>query len=250
MAVINADDLAKQPKYGFDKASEGYYQKAHVFLITPMVDPWIHRTVYRSWNSLQYPQNCRRQHVDVVGMEVGAAYDKLVHECLEHPLNVPWLLTLEHDNVIPADAYMRLLKAISKCPDCGARVEVDSLYCPEGHKAFDAVGGLYFTKDPDFPTPMAFGYPGDPDSEPMGPVDVSAALETGEVIEVRGVAMGCTLFRAATLRTLERPYFKSTSTETQDLQFCRRARKEIGARFAVDCGVQVGHLDFESGMLY
>lgn len=247
---IDAGDLAGREKIGFAKAEEGYYQKAHVFLATPLTEPWIHREVFRSWQALAYPQNCRRQHIDVVGREVGAAYDALFHEALSHPINIPWVLTLEHDNVIPRDAFIRLLKAISKCPDCGARVEPESLYCPEGHKAYDAVGGLYFTKDPDYPTPMAYGYPGDGPNEPMGPVDVTDAIQTGEVIEVRGVAMGCTLFRAASMRKMERPYFRTTPRATQDLDVCGRMHEAIGARFAVDCGCQVGHLDLDSGVLY
>lgn len=250
MAVYEAGKLADDPKRGFQHAGDGVYGRNHFFIVTPHTNGLVDFRVFRSWENMRRPPNVRFNAIDVKGMEVGAAYDDLFHRALSHPFNVAWVLTLETDNIVPEDAMIKLLKAASACPDCGAHVDPYALNCPEGHKAYDAVAGLYFTKDELFPMPMAFGKPDDSPGENYYAIDVEEHIKAGAVVEVRGVAMGCTLFRAETMRKLERPYFKTEQGATQDLNWCRRASQELGARFAVHCGVGVGHLDYETGEMF
>ena len=147
------------------------------------------------------------------------------------------------------------LAAIFKCPDCPREVGehcVDRKVkckncrewrCEKGHKGYDAVGGLYSVKS-DPPVPMAFGNPKNPDD--FKPRSVQKAVNEGRVIEVNGIAMGCTLFRKDLFSKLSKPWFDTGDNYTQDIYFCKKAKKELGARFAVHCGCLVGHIDTNS----
>ena len=141
----------------------------------------------------------------------------------------------------PADAHIRLLESIEAGP-------------------FDAVGGLYWTKG-DFNMPMAYGDPAEYQRTGVldfRPRDVRACLAAGQVMEVNGIAMGCTLYRMSLFRELAAPWFvtvadvvpdKGPQAFTQDLYFCERA-KRAGKRFAVDMRVRVGHIDTNDGRVY
>jgi hypothetical protein len=67
------------------------------------------------------------------------------------------------------------------------------------------------------------------------------------VLEVNGIAMGFAIFRKDIFKQVSKPWFDTASTHTQDIFFCQKAKAEAGARFAVHCGVLVGHLDVNSG---
>jgi len=43
---------------------------------------------------------------------------------------------------------------------------------------------------------------------------------------------------------------KEFNSATQDLYFCKNAKKEIGSRFGVDCGARVGHYDWDTGEIF
>ena len=68
-------------------------------------------------------------------------------------------------------------------------------------------------------------------------------------MECYGIGMGFALWRMSMLKdkAIERPLFKTVAgaqgAGTQDLSFCMKART-AGYRFAVDCRVRVGHLDY------
>ena len=124
---------------------------------------------------------------------------------------------------------------------------------------FDAVSGLYFTKG-DFNMPMAYG---DPDTFrttgvlDFKPRNINDALKRGQVMEVNGIAMGCSLYRMDLFREIPKPWFVTLSdmtpegpkAYTQDLYFCERARR-MGKRFGVDMRVKVGHLDINTDFVY
>jgi len=221
--------------------------------------------VYVSLRNMHLMMNQPRACVEITKKEVGAAYEEGVAMILSDPntASFPWIWTYEEDNIQPPDVFFKLFNAIWKCIDCGEDMPsdatggpVDPWVCPNGHKGLDAVAGLYRTKsEPSWS--MAFG---DPKSEKLEfrPREITPEMERdGVVLEVNGVAQGCTLFRKAMFKDIPRPWFKTLSGSepeqagayTQDLYFSRKA-KEAGMRFAVHCGVSVGHLDIESGRVF
>jgi hypothetical protein len=221
-----------------------------------------------AWMRISYPMNEKRSFIHRKKQEVASAYNWMVEACINPKSTVTsykYLLTLEEDNIPPHDGLLKLFQTISTCPDCQKPVglrynEADDSFvedgpweCPDGHRGFDGVGGLYFTKaEPSFP--MAFGNPkkeGD-----WRPRSVSRAVESGSVLEVNGIAQGFSLFRADLFRGVSKPWFKTISrgddskSFTQDLWFCRKAKEEAGARFGVDCSVKVGHIDPATGVIW
>lgn len=204
--------------------------------------PAMHYQVSAALRGMIAPMNQKRALFEVVGHEVGLAYDEAIKNILADPNLKNWqfVMTIEDDNVVPADAHVRLLESI------------------EETKA-DAVAGLYFTKG-DLNMPMAYGDPQkfrDTGVLDFAPLDVSKFIERGNIVEVNGVAMGCTLYRMDLFRQIPAPWFVTFADVvdggarcyTQDLSFCEKAKK-AGKRFFVDCRVKVGHLDVNTGVLY
>lgn len=231
-------------------------------------------SVFVSLLALQWPMNQFRTNALIAeSMEVGAAYTALVRMALDRRQLVetfgreygeaahraPFILTTEEDNLPPFDAVIKLFSDIYKCPDCGAEVGTTKAAlarweCVKGHRGFDAVSGLYFVKS-DPPIPQAWGKPAkDARKFNFAPVSVAQAIKHEKVIEVNGIGMGCALWRKDLFRqvksTEKNPWFETTTIGTQDLRFCKRAKQEIGARFGVDCGLRVGHLDVATGVVF
>jgi len=187
--------------------------------------------------------NAKRAIMYCEGDEVGHAYNRMIEFLLAHPELSKWryVLTIEDDNIPPADAHVRLIESIEAGP-------------------FDAVGGLYFTKG-EGGMPMCYGDPAEYARTGVldfRPRDVRAAVQHGHIVECNGIAMGCTLYRMDLFRELPGPWFVTVADVipnagaacmTQDLYFCERARRK-GKRFAVDCRVKVGHLDINTGIVW
>lgn len=185
--------------------------------------------VLASWWNMYSPPNNQLYRMFAVGMEVGEAYSQAIENILAHPdlSKFKYLLTVEHDNIVPADGLVKLLQRMES---------------PEG-KDFDCIGGLYFTKGPGG-VAQIWGDPRDAvnNFRPQPP-------RPNELVECCGTGMGFNLWRLDMFRDpdLRKPWFK-TQTEggvaTQDLYFWADARKQ-GYRCAVDCSIQVGHYDLE-----
>jgi hypothetical protein len=191
--------------------------------------------------------NQKRSVRFVSGAEVADAYNKAIAEILgDWQLSkYRYILTFEDDNLPPIDGHLRLLDAIQSGP-------------------WDAVSGIYFTRRSP-PTPLAIGDPAASSLDAMfdwKTRDVRAAIEAGETVEVNGLPMGFTLFKMDLFREMPAPWFRTVNEyvragdrivgrrqATHDLDFCERART-AGKRFAVDCGVKVGHLDVATGVVY
>jgi hypothetical protein len=203
----------------------------------------IHHRVVAAWQGLIAPMNQKRAILFAAGDEVGEAYNRMIANILANPELAKWkyLMTMEDDNLPPADAQIRLLETI------------------EWGK-YDAVSGIYWTKG-DLNMPQAYGDPeeykrtGVLDFKPR---DVRQALAAGTVVEVCGIAMGCALWRMDLFREIPPPWFvtvadvvegKGVMAFTQDLFFCQKA-KLAGKRFAVDLRVRVGHIDTATGVVY
>lgn len=202
----------------------------------------IHHKVVQAWQNLIAPMNQKRAILFAAGHEVGQAYDAMVRAILADPNLSKWryVLTLEDDNLPPADAHIRLLETI----EAGG---------------FDAVSGLYWTKG-EIQQPMCYG---DPESYrqtgvmDFRPRDVRSAVQRGTTIECNGIAMGCALWRMDLFRQVPAPWFQTVSDVvnggvacmTQDLNFCEKAKRG-GKKFAVDARVRVGHLNLGDGIVY
>jgi hypothetical protein len=230
---------------GFERVSlvEGStYRDCSTVIVIPTRGMISHRVV-ASWQNLMAPMNQKRAILFAQGEEVGHAYNRMIENILADPTLSTWryVLTLEDDNLVPADAHIRLLESIEWAKH-------------------DAMAGLYFTKGP-LNMPMAYGDPEEFSRTGVlefKPRDVRQAIERGQIMEVNGVAMGCTLWRMDLFRELKPPWFvtvgdvipeKGPCAFTQDLWFSERARR-VGKRFGVDMRVHVGHLDVETGLVY
>jgi hypothetical protein len=228
--------------------------------------------VVEAWDNLDWPMNqARTAKIVARGFEVGAAYNYLFRLALDrefagekyHPgyadimTGTRFVLSMEDDNIPKSDAVLKLLAAIYTCPDCGKDIaDVEQWTCPEGHRGFDAVSGLYFTKSIP-PRPMAYGNPKNgPDD--FAPQSVKQAVADGTVLEVNGIAMGCAIWRKELFRKVSQPWFETVQTDsaagtggnTQDLYFCKKAKDEADARFGVHCGVKVAHLNTKTGEIF
>lgn len=238
--------------------------------VMPLSDGMVHMRAVHSWMQNVHPpmNQGSTQLLTTERMEVGEAYNWLFEVATERAsaadritpdegfLNLndslPFVLTTEHDNIIPPDAIKDLMVAIYTCPDCGKglkdiRQNPDWL-CPDGHHGYDAVSGLYMTKcDP--PQPMAYGNPANgPDD--FTPQSVKQAIADKATIEVNGIAMGCAVWRKGLFAKVSKPWFVTRDGGTQDLYFCKKAKEEAGARFGVNCKVRVGHMDYRTKRCY
>jgi hypothetical protein len=218
------------------------YKDSSTVIIVPTRGK-IHFKVVAAWENMFGPMNQKRAKLYAVGHEVSRAYEEMVKFVLTHPVlsTYKYLMTLEDDNLPPPDAQVKLLDSIDAGP-------------------LDAVSGLYFTKG-DLNLPMAYGDPRsllDRGVVDFNPRDVVKALDTGNVIEVNGIGMGCAVWRMELFRQFPPPWFitvnehipaQGTMCVTQDLYFCERLRR-AGKRLGVDLRVQVGHINVETEEVY
>ena len=221
--VHNAD-LTKSAKKIIEGGS---WKKQRVVMLIP-AGVSIPTKVYLSHCSLIFPPNQGSFRMAAIGMEVGEAFSNAITEILNHPELSQWeyLLTIEHDNIPQPDALVKLIERMEKNPQ------------------FACIGGLYFTKG-EGGVPQIWGDPKDSLNFRPQPPDPNGGL-----VECNGTGMGFNLWRLQMFKDpkLRKPWFKTLNGSegqgvgTQDLYFASDAKKH-GYRFAVDCGVKVGHYD-------
>lgn len=207
------------------------WKKNRVVTILPTAD-MIHAKVAHSHASLIFPPNQGAHRMLAMGHEVGVAYTTAIEEILAHPDMSNWefVLTLEHDNIVPADGLVKLINRMHELPH------------------ISAISGIYFMKSWE---PMAHVW-GRVDLDPVPNYRPCPPPPPGEFRETFGTSMGMTLFRLAMFRDerLRRPWFKTHNGDegqgcaTQDLAFWSDARK-YGYRCGVDANVLVGHIDYD-----
>jgi hypothetical protein len=219
------------------------FKDSSTIIIIPSRDDKFHYKVVQSWQNLIAPMNQKRAILFCIGDEVGQAYDNMVKMILADPNLSKWkyVMTLECDNIQPADAHVRLLESIDEF-------------------GLDGVSGIYFTKG-DINQPMCYGHTAEylrTGLLDFKPLDIKDLMNQGRVVECNGIAMGCSLYRMDLFKEIASPWFVTTAdvvdgkgsvAMTQDLAFCQKA-KMAGKRFGVDMRVRVGHLDFGSGVVY
>lgn len=191
-----------------------------------------------SWMHLIMPPNQKTPRMALLGMEVGDAYSVAIDQILATPgLNdCQYILTLEHDNMPPADALVGNKQTGVK----------GLLRQMEEHPEFACIGGLYWTKGWGG-VPQIWGDPRDPilNFRPQPPDP------NGGLVECCGTGMGFNLFRLSMFKDprLRKPWFRTVASGdegagTQDLYFWQDARRH-GYRCAIDCSVKVGHYSVE-----
>lgn len=207
------------------------WKKQRVVVVLP-AGPMIPTKTFFALRNLIFPPNQQHTWWGALGMEVGDAYSTAIEQILASPLaEWEYVLTVEHDNVPPADGLLKLI----------ARMEAN----PQ----FACIGGLYWTKG-EGGVPQIWGDPnsGEPNYRPQPPVP-------GQLVECVGTGMGFNLWRMSMFKDarLRRPMFKTLASKegvgTQDLYFWNDARK-YGYRCAVDCDVLVGHYDVNTDITW
>lgn len=208
------------------------WKKQRIVQIIPAGES-IPAPVYLSHCNLIFPPNNGVVRILAQGMEVGDAYSQAIEQVLAHPELSKWeyILTVEHDNMVPSDGLLKLLESM------------------EAHPEYSVIGGLYWTRG-EGGCPQLWGDPKDPvlNFRPQVP-------RPGELQEVCGTGMGFNLWRMSMFRDpkLRRPWFVTQKgaggCSTQDLYFAMDARKH-GYRFAIDNRVLVGHLDISTGIVW
>ena len=204
------------------------YQDLSTIIVCP-TRGMIPDRVVQSWMGLIKPMNQKvLGPVFFRGYEVGHAYNMAIDFILGNPELSKWkyILTIEEDNLPPADGLIRLYESI---------------------EGYDVVGGLYWTKG-EGGQPMIYG---DPQIEPMNFIPQRPLPDT--IQPANGLGMGFNLWRLEMFKDarLPRPLFQTLNdfvpnvgpkVYTQDLYFYENAAK-LGYKFACDTRVKVGHLD-------
>jgi hypothetical protein len=208
------------------------WKRQRIVVIIPAGGSIPTKVALTHWN-LVFPPNNGVARIAAIGMEVGEAYSTAIEQILAHPDLGTWeyILTIEHDNMPPADGVLKLLERM------------------EANPRLSCVGGLYYTKG-EGGMPQIWGDPKDPilNFRPQLP-DTNGGL-----VECCGTGMGFNLFRMKMFKDkkLRKPWFvteKYNGVTTQDLYFWMDARK-YGYRCAIDCSVLVGHYDLASDVVW
>lgn len=243
-----------------DRIIRGHsYKDCGIVAIIPTRDGTFDHRFVSSWEGIIRPPNHPFSVFRIANMEVGDAYNVGIWSILNNPELMKWnsgkgpiIATVEDDQILPADALMKLLATFHSSPYAA----VSALYWTKGG---GATGGAM--------TPVGgcaqiWGSPTD------WPVTFAPQLpRNGEVQECRGIGMGCALWDIGLFQDVRTrqgvgpngvPIWFKTWQEvkdgiprisTQDLSFCDVAQK-AGYRFAVDTNVRVGHLDRTSGWIF
>lgn len=201
------------------------WKQQRIVVVLPAASTMSTKVALTHWN-LIFPPNNAVMRILALGQEVGEAYNNAIEAVLAHPELSKWeyILTVEHDNMPPADGVINLVETMDKHPE------------------YSVVSGLYWTKG-EGGVPQIWGDPKDPvlNFRPQPP-------RVGEVAECCGTGMGFALWRMSMFKDaeLKKPWFKTQAglagVGTQDLYFWKNARAR-GYRCAVDCRVLVGHYD-------
>ncbi len=208
------------------------YKDLSTIWITPTKSNLKPRVV-ASWIALQKPMNQPfLGPLFIEGDEVGVAYQKGFDMILEHPDLQGWqyILTVEQDNLPPADGLIKLYESIEKGYDC--------------------VAGLYWVKG-ESGQPMLYGNP-----EIMPRNFIPQVPKPDTLQHCNGLGMGFNLWRIESFRTklkdLPKPWFKTVQEQnkcfSQDLWFYNESAK-YGFRCACNTSVRVGHID-EAGYVW
>ena len=213
-----------------------HWKRQRIIVLLPTAEMIASKVALAHWN-LQFPPNNAVARLLAVGMEVGEAYSTAIEQVLLHPELSTWeyILTVESDNMPPADGVLKLLEQM------------------EAHPEFDCIGGLYFTKGSGGQAGGVAQIWGDVNDSVLN-FRPQLPDANGGLVECCGTGMGFNLWRLKMFKNkkLRRPWFvtqRKNGTATQDLYFWTDARKH-GHRCAIDCSVKVGHYSVQEDFVY
>jgi hypothetical protein len=189
--------------------------------------------VVQNWMSMMTPMNQKFFRIFVTNMEVADAYNKAIETILNDQELKTWkyVLTLEDDNLPPADGLIKLY---------------------QGTDLFDVIGSLYWTKGEEG-QPMIYGDPRDPVLNFRPQIPLVDSLQP-----CYGLGMGFTLFKLDIFKKLQPPWFKTVQEcdptqgvkmYTQDLYFFEKLFYS-GFKVACDTRIKVGHHDKEKDVIW
>ena len=237
MAELIIQDFGGKHNLDLSKTSakltkDGAWKKQRMVVILPTANMISAKVALSHWN-LIFPPNNGVVRLLAIGAEVGAAYSEAIEAVLNHPELSQWeyILTIESDNMPPADGVLKLIKDMDEYPE------------------FDCIGGLYFCKG-EGGVAHIWGDPKDPvlNFRPQVPIP-------NTIQECYGSSMGFHLWRMKMFKDkkLRKPWFKTVAgaegVGTQDLYFWADAKK-YGYRTAVDTSISVGHYDVSTDTLW
>jgi hypothetical protein len=213
------------------------YQDLSTVIISPIVGD-LHPVVVQSWMSLMRPMN--QQVIGPIfmqGFEVGDAYNNAIKMILEHPAlsKFKYVCTIEHDNLPPPDALLKLYEAIGE---------------------YDVVGGLYWTKG-EGGMPMIYGNPA------VLPKNYIPQMPIPEAVQpANGLGMGMNLFKMDCFTRMPKEYYgkwfrtlqeyspsEGARMATQDLYFYGEGSKYV-FKYASVNSCKVGHYDKATGITW
>jgi len=205
------------------------YKDLSTVWVTPTPNGKLDAKVVSSWIGLQRPMNQQfLGPIFITDMEVGDAYNQAVEMILGNPglAKFKYMLTVEHDNIPPADGLIKLYEGMDK---------------------YDAIGGLYWTKGENG-APMIYG-----DVNIMPRNFIPQVPRQDCIQPCNGLGMGFTLFRIEIFKKMPKPWFRTVQEKdksfSQDLWFFNAAAG-YGCKFACNTSVRVGHYDNVSGIVW
>lgn len=193
----------------------------------PLVPEWSF-----AFHALHPPMDYNVEYAMVMGKPVDVARCQIAETALAK--KIKYLFFVDEDVTPPAHAIRQLIYHLEHFP----KVAV--------------AGGIYCHKSPP-PMPMVFRGNG------HGPY---WDWKVGEVFDVSGIGMGCTLIRVDALKDIEKPWFKTIDSVeaymngipqgelwTEDLYFCDKITK-AGWNVIADGGLLADHWDAKSHQAY
>lgn len=168
---------------------------------------------------LDLPAGLQVKVTNVHGMTVDGAYNHAVKIALED--NADFILTVEDDTFPPEDGFVKLFKSYRNSKE---KCIVGGWY-PRKNKSRQ--GTAIIIKD---------GYRTDLEPD-------------GNIHEVYSVPMGFTLFPVSLFKELEKPYFMTTDSLTQDSFISQKARDK-NYKLLIDTSIMCKHLDKETNTMY
>lgn len=198
----------------------------------PLVPEWAF-----SFHALHPPMDYNVEYAMVKGKPVDEARNQIVQAALSK--NIKYLFFVDEDVTPPAHSVRQLIYHMEHFPKVAV---AGGIYC---HKSYPQ-------------NPMVFRGNG------AGPY---WDWKVGEVFEVSGIGMGCTLIRCDVFKTIPAPWFKTIDSVeaymegtplgeiwTEDLYFCDKVSKaegdgvpEGGWQIIADGGLLPDHWDAKTG---
>jgi SAM-dependent methyltransferase len=187
----------------------------------------------RAFSAVSPPMNTNVVQFETMGKPIDVARNFFAEQALAH--NAKYLFFWDEDVLLPPHALRELM------------------YLAEHYPKYAVFGGIYCLKS-QRPEPLVFRGNGN------GPF---WDWKVGEVFDVTGIGMGCTLIRTEVFKDLEKPWFKTVDNMepaldnihfgeswTEDLYFCKKVVETGKWKLAAHGQLICPHIDVNTGKEY